>query len=96
MSNTTTDCPARRRSSTPERASRPNILNRYIRPAVVFTLLLTDRHRLDLSRRGDGLAQVSSLPGQRQPGALVQGQVIGSEQIGQYWTGPSTSTGGPR
>ena len=86
MSNTT-PAVAGQAESTPERASRPNILNRYIRPAVVITLLLTVVTGLIYPGVVTVLAQVFF--NHAANGSMVcnaQGQVIGSEQIGQYWT----------
>jgi potassium-transporting ATPase KdpC subunit len=87
MSNTTPTDAGQAPESTPERASRPNILNRYIRPAVVITLLLTVVTGLIYPGVVTGLAQVFF--NHAANGSMVcnaQGQVIGSEQIGQYWT----------
>ncbi len=83
MSNTTsTDA-----GQAPERASRPNIWSKYIRPAVVITLLLTIVTGFLYPGVVTVLAQV--LFNHAANGSLLcnaQGQVIGSEQIGQYWT----------
>jgi len=87
MSNTTSTDAGQAPESTPERASRPNILNRYIRPAVVITLLLTVVTGLIYPGVVTGLAQVFF--NHAANGSMVcnaQGQVLGSEQIGQYWT----------
>ena len=58
MSNTTPADAGQAPESTPERASRPNILIRYIRPAVVITLLLTVVTGLIYPGVVTGLAQV--------------------------------------
>jgi K+-transporting ATPase ATPase C chain len=87
MSNTTRVDAGQAPERTPERASRQNILNRYIRPAVVITLLLTVVTGLIYPGVVTGLAQVFF--NHAANGSLLcnaQGQVIGSEQIGQYWT----------
>ncbi len=71
----------------PERNSRRNILSKYIRPAVVITLLLTIVTGLLYPGVVTVLAQVFF--NHAANGSLLcnaQGQVIGSEQIGQYWT----------
>ena len=87
MSNTTSADAGQAPESTPERASRPNILIRYIRPAVVITLLLTVVTGLIYPGVVTGLAQLFF--NHAANGSMVcnaQGQVLGSEQIGQYWT----------
>jgi len=87
MSNTTPADAGQAPERTPERTSRPNIVNRYIRPAVVITLLLTIVTGFLYPGVVTVLAQV--LFNHAANGSLVcnaQGQVIGSEQIGQYWT----------
>ncbi len=83
MSNTT---PADA-GQAPERASRPNILNKYLRPAMVITLLLTVVTGLIYPGVVTGLAQLFFHHAAN--GSMLcnsQGQVLGSEQIGQYWT----------
>jgi K+-transporting ATPase ATPase C chain len=83
MSNTTTADAGQ----APERTRRPNILNKYIRPAVVITLLLTIVTGFLYPGVVTGLAQLFF--NHAANGSLLcnaQGQVIGSEQIGQYWT----------
>jgi potassium-transporting ATPase KdpC subunit len=79
----------------PERASRPNILNRYIRPAVVITLLLTVVTGLIYPGFVTGLAQLI-FPNQAN-GSLhyVNGKLVGSDLIGQYWTSPKYFHGRP-
>ncbi len=79
----------------PERASRPNILNRYIRPAVVITLLLTVVTGLIYPGVVTGLAQLL-FPYQAN-GSLhyVNGKLVGSDLIGQYWTSPKYFHGRP-
>jgi K+-transporting ATPase ATPase C chain len=71
----------------PERNSRRNILSKYIRPAVVITLLLTSVTGFLYPGVVTALSQVFF--NHAANGSLLcnsQGQVIGSEQIGQYWT----------
>jgi potassium-transporting ATPase KdpC subunit len=80
----------------PERASWQKILNGYIRPAVVITLLLTVVTGLIYPGIVTGLAQL--LFHDKANGSLVyasNGQVIGSELIGQYWTSPKYFHGRP-
>ncbi len=83
MSNTTpTDA-----RQTPERPSRTNIWSKYIRPAVVITLLLTIVTGFLYPGIVTVFAQV--LFHHAANGSLLcnaQNQPIGSEQIGQYWT----------
>lgn len=80
----------------PERASVRTILNKYIRPAVVITLLLTVVTGLIYPGIVTGLAQLI-FPNQAN-GSLLHasnGQVIGSDMIGQYWTSPKYFHGRP-
>lgn len=72
------------------------ILNRYIRPAIVLTLLLTVLTGLIYPGVITALAQLI-FPSQAN-GSLIRasnGQVIGSELIGQYWTLPQYFHGRP-
>jgi len=71
---------------TPKRAPVRNFLNRYLRPAIVLTLLLTVLTGLIYPGIVTGLAQLI-FPYQAN-GSLVtvNGKVIGSSLIGQYWT----------
>jgi K+-transporting ATPase ATPase C chain len=95
MSNTTSTDAGQVPERTPERASRPNILNRYIRPAVVITLLLTVVTGLIYPGVVTGLAQLL-FPYQAN-GSLhyVNGKLVGSDLIGQYWTSPKYFHGRP-
>jgi K+-transporting ATPase ATPase C chain len=95
MSNTTPASAGQTRERTPERASRANILNKYIRPAVVITLLLTVVTGLIYPGVVTGLAQLL-FPYQAN-GSLhyVNGKLVGSELIGQYWTSPKYFHGRP-
>jgi K+-transporting ATPase ATPase C chain len=79
----------------PERASWQKILNGYIRPAVVITLLLTVVTGLIYPGIVTGLAQLI-FPNQAN-GSLkyVNGNLVGSELIGQYWTSPKYFHGRP-
>jgi K+-transporting ATPase ATPase C chain len=78
-----------------ERASWQRILNGYIRPAVVITLLLTVVTGLIYPGIVTGLAQLI-FPNQAN-GSLkyVNGNLVGSELIGQYWTSPKYFHGRP-
>lgn len=95
MSNTTPTDAGQAPESTPVRASRPNILNKYIRPAVVITLLLTVVTGLIYPGIVTALAQLI-FPYQAN-GSLhyVNGQLVGSDLIGQYWTSPKYFHGRP-
>jgi len=71
-------------------------LQKYLRPAIVITLLLTIVTGLIYPGIVTGLAQVI-FPNQAN-GSLVKasnGQIIGSELIGQYWTSPQYFHGRP-
>jgi|SRR5579872_1234651 len=72
------------------------IIMKYIRPAIVLTLLLTVLTGLIYPGVVTALAQLI-FPNQAN-GSLVHasnGQVIGSELIGQYWTSPQYFHGRP-
>ena len=72
------------------------ILSRYIRPAIVLALLLTVLTGLIYPGVVTALAQLI-FPNQAN-GSLIRasnGQVIGSELIGQYWTSPQYFHGRP-
>jgi potassium-transporting ATPase KdpC subunit len=80
----------------PGRANWQSVLNKYIRPAVVITLLLTVVTGLIYPGIVTGLAQL--IFHDKANGSLVyasNGQVIGSELIGQYWTSPKYFHGRP-
>ena len=71
-------------------------LTKYVRPAVVLTLILTIVTGFLYPGVVTGLAQLLFHP--QANGSLVynsQGQVIGSELIGQYWTKPEYFHGRP-
>jgi K+-transporting ATPase ATPase C chain len=95
MSNATPVSPGQAPERMPERASWQKIMNRYIRPAVVITLLLTVVTGLIYPGIVTGLAQLL-FPYQAN-GSLhyVNGQLVGSELIGQYWTSPKYFHGRP-
>jgi K+-transporting ATPase ATPase C chain len=79
----------------PQRPWWQTILNKYIRPAVVITLLLTVVTGLIYPGIVTGLAQLI-FPNQAN-GSLkyVNGNLVGSELIGQYWTSPKYFHGRP-
>ncbi len=95
MSNTTPVDSDQATESTSERASRANILNKYIRPAVVITLLLTIVTGLIYPGVVTGLAQLL-FPYQAN-GSMhyVNGKLVGSDLIGQYWSSPKYFHGRP-
>lgn len=71
-------------------------IQKYLRPAIVLTLLLTVLTGLIYPGVVTGLAQLL-FPNQAN-GSLVKasnGQVIGSQLIGQYWTSPRYFHGRP-
>jgi K+-transporting ATPase ATPase C chain len=71
------------------------IMQRYLRPALVLTLLLTFVTGLLYPGLVTGLAQLL-FPYQANGSLLtVNGKVIGSELIGQYWTAPQYFHGRP-
>jgi len=86
MSTITPDAPGQSPENAPKRAPIQTFLNRYLRPAIVLTLLLTILTGLIYPGIVTGLAQLI-FPSQAN-GSLVtvNGRVIGSDLIGQYWT----------
>jgi K+-transporting ATPase ATPase C chain len=72
-----------------------SMIQRYLRPALVLTLLLTFVTGLLYPGLVTGLAQLL-FPHQANGSLLtVNGKVIGSELIGQYWTAPQYFHGRP-
>lgn len=70
-------------------------LTKYLRPAIVLTLLLTILTGFIYPGIVTGLAQVI-FPHQANGSLLtVNGKVVGSELIGQYWTSPQYFHGRP-
>src|ERR1700676_781919 len=86
MSIITPDAPGQTPERTPERRPVQTFLNKYLRPAVVLTLILTIVTGFLYPGIVTGLAQLI-FPSQAN-GSLVtvNGKVIGSSLIGQYWT----------
>lgn len=69
-----------------EPSSRPGIMRAYVRPAIMMTLLLTILTGLIYPGIVTGLAQLI-FPYQANGSLItVNGRVIGSDLIGQYWT----------
>ena len=92
MSTITPDAPEK----TQERRPVQNFLGKYVRPAVVLTLILTIVTGFIYPGIITGIAQLI-FPYQAN-GSLIKnsnGQVIGSELIGQYWTLPQYFHGRP-
>ena len=82
--------------NAPKRTIWQNLLSKYIRPAVVLTLILTIVTGFLYPGVVTGLSQLFFHS--QANGSLVynsQGQVIGSELIGQYWTKPQYFHGRP-
>jgi potassium-transporting ATPase KdpC subunit len=79
----------------PKQSSWRNILKKYIRPAVVLTLLLTVLTGLIYPGVVTALAQLI-FPYQAN-GSLhyVNGKLVGSDLIGQYWISPKYFHGRP-
>lgn len=68
---------------------------KYLRPAIVLTLLLTIVTGLLYPGLVTGLAQLL-FPSQANGSLLtVNGQIVGSDKIGQYWTSPEYFHGRP-
>lgn len=96
MSTITPDAPAQVPQKTVERSWLQTFPNRYLRPAVVLTLILTIVTGFLYPGIITGIAQIV-FPYQAN-GSLIKnasGQVIGSELIGQYWTAPQYFHGRP-
>jgi K+-transporting ATPase ATPase C chain len=80
---------------SPTQAPRQGIMRTYIRPAVVLTILLTILTGLIYPGVITVLAQLI-FPYQANGSLLtVNGKVVGSELIGQYWTSPQYVHGRP-
>jgi potassium-transporting ATPase KdpC subunit len=96
MSKTTPVSPDQAPEQAPKPASVRTIMNKYIRPAVVITLLFAVVTGLLYPGVVTGIAQL--LFHSQANGSLVyasNGQVIGSDLIGQYWTSPKYFHGRP-
>jgi K+-transporting ATPase ATPase C chain len=95
MSKATLASPGQAPEQAPKQSSWRNIMNKYIRPAVVLTLLLTILTGLIYPGVITVLAQVI-FPYQAN-GSLhvVNGKLVGSDLIGQYWTSAKYFHGRP-
>lgn len=86
MRTITSDAPGQSSESATKRSSARTFLNRYLRPAIVLTLLLTILTGLIYPGIVTGLAQLI-FPYQANGSMVtVNGRIIGSAIIGQYWT----------
>ncbi len=96
MSTITPNAPGQIPARSPERRPVQSFLSKYLRPAVVLTLILTIVTGFLYPGIITGIAQLI-FPYQAN-GSLIKnssGQVIGSELIGQYWTQPQYFHGRP-
>lgn len=96
MSTITPDAPEQASQQPPKRSWLQTFPNRYLRPAIVLTLILTIVTGFLYPGIITGIAQIV-FPYQAN-GSLIKnssGQVIGSELIGQYWTAPQYFHGRP-
>lgn len=95
MSKATLASPEQAPEQAPKQSFWQNILKKYIRPAVVLTLLLTVLTGLIYPGIVTALAQLI-FPYQAN-GSLhyVNGKLVGSDLIGQYWTSPKYFHGRP-
>jgi K+-transporting ATPase ATPase C chain len=87
MSTITPEAPNQSPESVAKRSPVRTFFNRYLRPAIVLTLLLTILLGFIYPGIITGLSQLI-FPNQANGSLLcnAQGQVIGSSLIGQYWT----------
>ncbi len=95
MSKTMLAAPEQAPEQAPKQSFWRSILSKYIRPAVVLTLLLTILTGFIYPGVITGLAQLV-FPYQAN-GSLryVNGKLVGSDLIGQYWTSPRYFHGRP-
>ena len=95
MSKATLNLPDQAPDQAPKQPFWRNFLNKYVRPAVVLTLLLTILTGLIYPGVVTVLAQLI-FPYQAN-GSLhyVNGKLVGSDLIGQYWTLPKYFHGRP-
>jgi K+-transporting ATPase ATPase C chain len=95
MSKATLSSPDQAQQETPGPSPRRSIMRAYVRPAIVMTLLLTILTGLIYPGVVTALAQLI-FPGQANGSLItVNGRVIGSRLIGQYWTSPGYFHGRP-
>lgn len=95
MSKATLNLPDQAPDQAPKQPFWRNFLNKYVRPAVVLTLLLTILTGLIYPGVVTVLAQL--IFPQQANGSLhyVNGKLVGSDLIGQYWTLPKYFHGRP-
>src|SRR5260370_42045292 len=95
MSKATLNLPDQAPDQAPKQPFWRNFLNKYVRPAVVLTLLLTILTGLIYPGVVTVLAQLI-FPNQAN-GSLhyVNGKLVGSDLIGQYWTSSKYFHGRP-
>jgi K+-transporting ATPase ATPase C chain len=95
MSKAKLSSPDQAPQEMPEPSPRGSIMQKYIRPAVVLTLLLTILTGLIYPGVVTALAQLI-FPYQANGSLItVNGKVVGSDLIGQYWTQPQYFHGRP-
>ena len=95
MSKDTLASPEQAPQQAPKQSFWQNILKKYIRPAVVLTLLMTVLTGLIYPGIVTALAQL--IFSYQANGSLhyVNGKLVGSDLIGQYWTSPKYFHGRP-
>ena len=95
MSKAMLPSPEQAPQQAPKQSFWQNILKKYIRPAVVLTLLMTVLTGLIYPGIVTALAQL--IFSYQANGSLhyVNGKLVGSDLIGQYWTSPKYFHGRP-
>src|SRR2546430_6417686 len=95
MSKDTLASPEQAPQQAPKQSFWQNILKKYIRPAVVLTLLLTVLTGLIYPGVVTALAQLIFLYQANGSLHYVNGKLVGSDLIWQYWTSPKYFHGRP-